>query len=553
MSLPPTDDLRSKLRFDQANGKIWLAEARMLLMHSSTFGALRTELIETFGVEKAKGILMRIGFESGRADAMVARQLRPDVSDEEQFAVGPQLHTLEGIALVEQIKLEMDIKSGHYYGEYYWCGSIEDEVHLQSFGPGVEPSCWNQIGYACGYTSEFMGKPILFKEIECASCGDLRCRIIGKPAEEWEDSEELLAYLDADSFAETLLALNDEIQDLRASLRGNVSFERIIAKSEKTREVLDLLETAASCDVTVLLLGETGVGKDLFCQVISSMSNRDHDKFVTVNCAAIPRDLIESELFGVEKGAFTGAEKSRPGRFERADGGVLFLDEVGELSERAQAKLLRVVQTGEVERVGDTKMRKVDVRIIAATNADLSERVKDGSFRADLFYRLNVFPITIPPLRERLADLPELIQRFIRRYNTKYGRQVKDLSDLAMQSMKGYSWPGNIRELENVIERGVILTKGRLIDVPHLFPGIEDASDAEGFHVDDDGHVEADLSSTIWQQLSSSGLSLDEIEKNLLQTVLDEVNGNASEAARVLKMKDAQFRYRIKRHDIKSL
>jgi transcriptional regulator with GAF, ATPase, and Fis domain len=280
------------------------------------------------------------------------------------------------------------------------------------------------------------------------------------------------------------------------------------------------------------------------------MSNRSHANFIAVNCAAIPRELIESELFGVEKGAFTGAEKSRPGRFERAHGGVLFLDEIGELSARAQAKLLRVLQTGEIERVGDTKARKVDVRIIAATNANLDERVKDGSFRADLYYRLNVFPMTIPPLRERLEDLPELIHRFIGRYNKKYGKQARDVSNLAMQSMQAYDWPGNVRELENVIERGIILSTGKMIEIQQLFPGIVLADKLRGKRIDESGLMATGNEPSVWEQLIASGISLDEVEKSMLETALQGAGGNASEAARSLNMKDAQFRYRIKKHEI---
>ena len=550
MTLPSSDDLRSQLQFDDEHGKIWLGEQRMLLLHSSTFGALRKELIESLGIERAKGILMRIGFESGRADAMVARQIRPDVNDEERFAVGPQLHTLEGIVRVDPIRLEIDIRAGHYYGEFYWDNSFEDEEHIKTFGISPEPACWNQIGYACGYTSEFMGKPILYKEVECAASGDSRCRIIGKPADKWEDGSEMLMYFDSVSVAETILALQNEVQDLRAEVHGEFSFNHIVANSESTREAMKLLKAAAACDVTVLLLGETGVGKEIFCQTIVNMSSRNKANFVTVNCAAIPHDLLESELFGAEKGAYTGAEKSRPGRFERAHGGVLFLDEIGELSSEAQAKLLRVLQTGEIERVGDSRTRKIDVRIIAATNADLAARVKEGSFRADLYYRINVFPLTIPPLRERLDDLSALIERFIERYNKKYGKQVKDVTDLSMQAMKSYAWPGNIRELENVIERGVILSTGRMIDVQQLFPGIEMAPSVVGKPVDEGGRLVTHGDMPVWHELISSGLSMDQIEKTLLGSALELAKGNASEAARTLKMSDAQFRYRIKKHEI---
>jgi two-component system response regulator HydG len=192
---------------------------------------------------------------------------------------------------------------------------------------------------------------------------------------------------------------------------------------------------------------------------------------IAVNCAALPEQLIESELFGVEKGAFTGAQQSRPGRFERAHGGTLFLDEIGELSASAQVKLLRVLQEGELERIGDTRTRKVDVRVVAATNVDLKQAVEEGRFRRDLYYRLNVYPVTIPPLRDRKEDIALLAQRFLEKYLVRHSKKVLGITDQAMHALKQYSWPGNVRELENVIERGVILAPaGGRIDLADLFP-----------------------------------------------------------------------------------
>lgn len=540
-----------RVRFDHENGRIWMDEQRMLLLHAGTFGDIRSELIESLGIDRARRMMMRMGFASGKADARATQKLRPDMSVEERFAIGPQLHTLEGVALVEPIKFEIDIPAGHYYGEFYWHGSLEAEEHRRSYGVHSEATCWNQIGYACGYTSEFIGKPILYKELECSGCGDEKCRIVGKPVEQWEDGEELLACFDAESVAETLLTLNEEVQSLKEGLQTDYQFQDIIADAEPTKQMLEYLATAARCDVTVLMLGETGVGKEVFSQALFNSSDRRHCELVAVNCATLPRNLVESELFGVEKGAFTGAEKSRPGRFERAHGGMLFLDEVGELSDRAQAKLLRVLQTGEMERVGDTRVRKVDVRVVAATNADLEQRVKDGTFRADLYYRLNVFPILIPPLRDRPDDIPGLVAKFIRRYNAKYGKNILGLSDRAIDAMRAYQWPGNIRELENLIERGVILCVGKMMEVDSLFP--DNAAFARGSTLSAgllSANGEDECNEDVWRQVVGSGLSIDEIEKHILERALADSSGNASKAARLLRMTDAQFRYRVKKHEI---
>ncbi|HHJ36200.1 MAG TPA: sigma-54-dependent Fis family transcriptional regulator [Gammaproteobacteria bacterium] len=553
MSLPSFNDLKNEIHFDEDGGHIWLGEHRMLLLHSSTFGAMRSQLIKELGFDRAKGMLLRMGCASGKVDAQFAKKIRPDVDLEEAFLVGPQLHALEGIVRVEPIKLEIDIANGHYYGEFYWDNSFEAEEHVRAMGLHTEPVCWNQIGYACGYTSDFMGIPILYKEVECVGCGDKRCRIVGKPVDQWDDIKEIESYSSQESIAEMIYSLKDEVSHLRSSIANQTQVEEIIGESPTMKDALRLLHTAADCDVTVLMLGETGVGKEIFSQALHKISKRSQKPFVAVNCAALPKDLVEAELFGVEKGAFTGADKSRPGRFERAHGGILFLDELGELSSEAQAKLLRILQTGEFDRVGDTATRKVDVRIIAATNSDLEAKVQEGGFRADLYYRLNVFPVTIPPLRDRTEDLPGLIKKFLGRYNVKYSKQVAGVTNLAMEWFKRYAWPGNIRELENVIERGVLMTNtGNLIDTEHLIARLEPEHSIVGSGINTQGNIVGAEESSVdtIESLVNSGMAFDDLEKQILIVALSNTNGNVAEAARALKMGDAQLRYRMKKYAI---
>jgi transcriptional regulator with GAF, ATPase, and Fis domain len=490
-----------------------------------------------------------MGCTSGKSDARLARKIRPDVTDEEAFAVGPQLHALEGIVSVKPVKLEMDIVSGTFYGEFIWDYSFEAEEHIREMGLHTGPVCWNQLGYACGYSSEFMGTPILYKEVECVGCGDKQCRIVGKPKDQWDDSEEMVANFAFQSIAETMYSLNDEISQLRSTLKGSEDFSDIIGDSLCMQESLQLLETAAHCEVPLLLLGETGVGKDLFAHTLHKSCARSRAAFVSLNCAAIPHDLFEAELFGVEKGAFTGADKSRPGRFERAHGGILFLDEIGELSESAQAKLLRVLQSGEYERVGDSKTRKVDVRVIAATNASLQQKVDRGEFRADLYYRLNVFPIVIPPLRERKEDFSALTQKFVNRYNLKHRKKIKGLSQKSMNWVQQYPWPGNIRELENVIERGVILCEGEKIELEKVFVGVPIVRDDELKGASQAPNLTPDATQSIWEGVLGSGLSFEAIEQQVLLSALDQADGNEAAAARLLGMRDAQFRYRLHKHN----
>ena len=251
---------------------------------------------------------------------------------------------------------------------------------------------------------------------------------------------------------------------LQQEIRADHNFDEVIGVSRSLKKILKTVESVASSDTTVLLLGETGTGKELVARAVHDLSARRRQALVKVNCAAIPAGLFESELFGHEKGAFTGALTRRIGRFELADSGTIFLDEIGDLSLDLQAKLLRVLQEGEFERVGGPTVR-ADVRVIAATNRDLEKAMQDGRFRADLYYRLNVFPIRLPPLRERAEDVPILVKHFITKYGTRLGKRIETIPKTTMDALRAYPWPGNVRELENVIERAVILSPGSQLDL----------------------------------------------------------------------------------------
>ncbi len=257
---------------------------------------------------------------------------------------------------------------------------------------------------------------------------------------------------------------------LQQEIRLSHNFEEIISQSKEFRKVLTQVEQVAATDSTVLILGESGTGKELIARAVHNISNRKERALVIVNCAALPSTLIESELFGHEKGAFTGAFARKIGRFELADGGSIFLDEIGEIPLELQPKLLRVLQDGEFERLGSTKTTKVSVRIIAATNRDLRMAVEKGEFREDLYYRLNVFPIHLLPLRERKEDIPLLAQHFLLKHGTRIGKQIGAITQKVMDALINYSWPGNVRELENIIERAVIITRGNKLDLGDSLP-----------------------------------------------------------------------------------
>ncbi len=275
--------------------------------------------------------------------------------------------------------------------------------------------------------------------------------------------ENALAYTEIadlkDRLAQEKLYLEDEI-------RGEMDFEGIVGQSSALRHVLNLVETVAPSDSTVLLLGETGTGKELIARAIHDRSRRKDRTFVKLNCAAIPTGLLESELFGHERGAFTGAISQKVGRLELADKGTLFLDEVGDIPSEIQPKLLRALQEREFERLGSTHTKKVDVRLVAATNRDLEKMIESREFRSDLYYRLNVFPIRIPPLRERPEDIPLLVRYFAQKYGRRMEKQIESVPAAAMKKLSAWQWPGNIRELENFVERSVILTHSSTLQVP---------------------------------------------------------------------------------------
>ncbi|HYQ39496.1 MAG TPA: sigma-54-dependent Fis family transcriptional regulator [Pseudomonas sp.] len=551
LQYPDIQDLSSQIRFLSQEGKIWLGEQRMLLMQLSALANFRRELIDLLGVERAKGFFLRMGYQSGLKDAELARKLRPDSSELDIFLAGPQLHMLKGMLRSRPIEVDIDVEKGRFYAEIDWLDSFEVEICQTELGLMDQPVCWTLLGYACSYTSAFMGREIIFKEISCRGRGDDKCRVIGKTAEEWADAAEFKAYFKNDAVIEELYELQSQVTSLRSRLHKQDGQYYGIGQSPAYQRICQTIDKAARGKVSVLLLGETGVGKEVIARSVHLRSARAEQPFVAVNCAAIPPDLIEAELFGVEKGAYTGASQSRAGRFERANGGTIFLDEVIELTPRAQATLLRVLQEGELERVGGQQTRKIDVRVIAATNEDLAQAVQAGRFRADLFYRLNVFPVQIPPLRERREDIPLLADHFLTKFHAEYAKKTLGLSDRALEACVHYAWPGNIRELENVIERGVILTESNdSISVEALFPGLVLEGESHGIRLSSAGELVQRPTATPshWmQQILEGGLTLEHVEATLIREAMQRSHGKVSRAARLLGLTRPALAYRLKK------
>ena len=306
--------------------------------------------------------------------------------------------------------------------------------------------------------------------------------------------------------------LKDQLQRENVYLQNEIkrihNFETIICKSDILKDVLGKVEQVASTDATVLILGETGTGKELIARAIHSISPRSQRPLIKVDCAMLPANLIESELFGHEKGAFTGAFSRKIGRFELANRSTIFLDEIGNLPFDLQAKLLRVLQDGEFERLGSTITMKCDVRIIAATNRNLEKEVEEGNFREDLYYRLCVFPIHIPPLRERKEDIPLLVKHFLQKYNKKLGRQIESVPQTIMERLNNYHWPGNVRGLENIIQRAMIVSKGRQLEIGDWFlpqNASADVSTVKTLEEVERAHITEVLETTHWRVSGERG------------------------------------------------
>ena len=327
--------------------------------------------------------------------------------------------------------------------------------------------------------------------------------------------------------------LEEENVYLREEIRTEHGFDHIVGGSDALLYVLHKVRQVAQSETSVLILGETGVGKELIARTIHGESSRAKGPFVVVNCAALPPTLIESELFGHERGAFTGADRQRRGRFELAHRGTLFLDEIGELPLEMQPKILRVLQEGEFERVGGTDTITVDVRVIAATNRDLNAEMEGGRFREDLFYRVAVYPITVPPLRDRTADIPPLVHHFVQHFAQRRGRRVDEIPAEVLRRLQDYYWPGNVRELQNVIERAVLTSSDSVL---HLAEPLQNNADAK---------VSGGETG-----LEAPGLTLDEVERRYIVRVLESVDGQVSGAggaAEILGLHANTLRYRMKK------
>jgi two-component system response regulator HydG len=532
-------DLAELMELPPDGGVLRFSGERAIIMDTVALGILRKELIETVGVTVARGVLTRFGYAHGWRTAQAMRDQFPWDSEHEWKIAGGRLHTLQGLVRVEP----MPTKPGEPepFAQALWYDSYEAEQHLLHFGRAEEPVCWTLIGFASGYMSYCNGKEIVCVEERCVGKGDAVCQVTGKPREEWGDrvAEEVTYFqkgcLDA-GLAKVTSQLKQAEQKLRAKKqqlqRHSEAVEPagLVARSEGMRKVLELARRVARVDSTVLITGESGVGKERVARLIHDESSRAARPFVAINCAAVTETLLESELFGHARGAFTGATTDRAGLFEAAHGGTLLLDEVGEVPASMQAKLLRVLQEREVRRVGENKSRAVDVRVVAATNRDLAAAVEAGTFRKDLYYRLRVVELRIPPLRERRDDILPLARQFLAEAIARMKRKMCGLTPKAADQLVRYDWPGNVRELQNAMERAVALSVGTQIEPDDLPEEIRVA--LPSVHAPGAVHT------------------LEEVERQYIAAALRSNGGNRTKTAKQLEIGIATLHRKIKEYNL---
>jgi DNA-binding NtrC family response regulator len=467
------------LELDPDRGVIRFAGQRALLLDAVAMGLLRKYLVENFGQTAGRTVLTQFGFAHGyrMAEALKAEFTWDNADDWRRAST--RIHALEGLFRVEPGSKGPLSKEGVMVAASY-----EAEQHLLHFGRSDVPVCWTVCGLYSGYMSRSHDKEIYVLEDRCMAKGDAACHVIGRTREEWGDEKaEELRFFEANRLEEYLeVSLQRVTETLKAAERKLREHRRalvrvardveeplgMVAKSPRMRQLLDLTRRVASVDSTVLITGESGSGKERIARFVHEESTRAAAPFIAINCGAITETLLESELFGHARGAFTGATQDRPGLFEAANGGTLLLDEVGEVSPGMQVKLLRALQEREVRRVGENKSRKVDVRIVTATNRDLAHGVAAGTFRQDLYYRLKVVELQVPPLRERRDDVLPLARVLLADAALRMKRKISALAPGAADQLLRYEWPGNVRELENTMERAVALARGSRVELEDL-------------------------------------------------------------------------------------
>jgi DNA-binding NtrC family response regulator len=545
--------LAELLDFRPDQGIIRLHEQRVVILSAAAMGLLRKELIDTLGLEAARRVAIRFGFADGYHDAVNLRERSKWTDPLDGVRAGATLQTLEGIVRAEVRRLEHDASTGRFEEEVFWHDSYVAEQHVHHYGKTSEPVCWSLVGYASGFVSACLGKEIYFRETSCIAQGAKYCAAIGRDADSWGPEIESIrsdfqaanlgleverlreavgARLKELDRRERLLERRErELNLLRDRVNRQAAAKHFVARSQAMQDVLELAGRVAPLDTTVLVYGESGTGKEFVVRLIHDQSPRAAAPFVSINCAALTETLLESELFGHVRGAFTGAVRDKAGLFEVAGTGTIFLDEIGEVAPTIQAKLLRALQEREIRRVGGERTVKINARVVAATNRDLRAAVDAGRFREDLYFRLGAFVITVPPLRERREDIPPLVHHFLARAAARMKKDVQAVSADAMSALMNYHWPGNVRELEHAVERAVIVANNPNIRVRDLPP---------------------EITQKVRPRSSGDTLDLQEQERVSIERALERFGGNRRQAAEALRISTVTLWRKMKQYGLSS-
>jgi DNA-binding NtrC family response regulator len=543
--------LAELLDFRPDQGIIRLHEQRVVILSAAAMGLLRKELIDTLGVETARRVALRFGFADGYHDAVNLRERSNWADPLDGVRDGAMLQTLEGIVRTDVRRLDYDVATGRFVEDIFWHDSYVAEQHVHHYGKTASPVCWSLVGYSSGFASACLGKEIYFRETSCIGQGAKHCVAVGRDAESWgADIESIRADFQAANLGQEVERLRDavgkrlkeldrrerlldrrerELNLLRERVNRHAAAKHFVAGSQAMQHVLELAARVAPLDTTVLVSGESGTGKEFVVRLIHDQSPRAAAPFVSINCAALTETLLESELFGHVRGAFTGAVRDKAGLFEVAGNGTIFLDEIGEVAPAVQAELLRALQEREIRRVGGERSIKVNARVVAATNRDLRAAVDAGTFREDLYFRLGAFVITVPPLRDRREDIPPLVNNFLERAAARMKKEVSAVSAEAMSALMNYRWPGNVRELEHAVERAVILANTPSLRLRDLPP---------------------EITRKARPRPGDDTLDLHEQERAAIERALERFDGNRRRAAEALKISTVTLWRKMKQYGL---
>ncbi len=529
------------VEFDSEDGIVRFAGQRALIIDATAKGNLRKELINHFGVTTARAVLTRFGFVQGWRMAEAMQDLFQWESEDDWHHACGRVHMLEGM-----YRLGPGAPGSLTDRGLTLAGSFEAEQHIAHLGLSDTAVCWTICGLTSGYLSRALGKEIYVLEERCIGRGDAVCHLLGRTREEWGDERaaDLLFYRQENLAAWLEPSLHRITEDLKEAERKLRERKRVLARvapeaddprgmisrSVAMRRVIDLARRIAKVDSTILITGESGAGKELIAHLVHEESARTSGPFIAVNCGAITESLLESELFGHVRGAFTGATHDRIGLFEAANGGSILLDEIGDVSPGMQVKLLRVLQEREIRRVGESKSRTVNVRVMATTNRELAEEIDSGRFRKDLFYRLNVVQLHVPPLRDRREDILPLARTLLLESTTRYERLVSGFSPRAADQLLRYGWPGNVRELQSAIERAVVLNRTELVEFDDLPEEVRQAIPTPS--------------------VSGPVRALEEIEEDYIKAVLDLNGGNQTRTSEQLGIGSATLYRKLKSYGV---